>query len=417
MRLILTLFLQWLTFAPVAQTASEYYGVSLTYINWLATSFLFSFVVATPVALNFLHNSGPKKAILTASYLLLLGNWIKYCSTAERPRPQLAMFGQIICGWAQPFVLTAPTRYSDLWFTSNGRVAATAVMSLANPLGGALGQLINPFWAENKDDVPWMLLWIAIIATVAGIPSLFLPARPPTPPAPSATEEKLPIMVSLKRVLKSPEFLLILIPFWVFVGLFNSLSSLLNQILYPYDFTEEEAGIAGAILIVVGLVAAAISSPIIDRSKAFLLAIKIQTPIVAICYLAFIFAPPTRNLGYVYAILALLGAASFSLVPVVLEFVAEITHPISPEISSVICWTGGQLLGGLFIVISDALTDGPNGGSGDDVPRNMQRALWFHAVLALLAAIAPMCLGLFGRKEHVRLKRVEADRAYNHSSR
>ena len=109
---------------------------------------------------------------------------------------------------------------------------------------------------------------------------------------------------------------MILIPFSVYVGLFNSISSLINQILSPYSFSETEAGIAGALLIVVGLVAAAVISPIVDKTKAYLTAIKIQVPIIAICYLAFTWAPQSRSIGAAYAILSILGAASFSLVPV-----------------------------------------------------------------------------------------------------
>lgn len=405
----------------------------MTAVNWISTAFLFSFVVATPVTIYVLHRGGPKPAIIAASVLLLLGNWIRYGGTKTKSYGAV-MFGQILTGLAQPFVLSAPTRYSDIWFTNNGRVAATAVMSLANPLGGALGQLIDPFLAETADDIPNMVLYISIIvslvswdsktrlseawtanvykATVASIPSFFIPAAPPTPCSPSSTTHKMDIIPSLKLLFTSPEFYMVLIPFNFYVGLFNSMSSLLNQILYPYGFTEDEAGIAGAVLIVVGLVTAAITSPLIDRSKKFLLAIKLQVPIVAIGYLAFIWAPPTRSLGAVYAILAFLGAASFSLVPVALEYVTEITHPVSPEVTSSICWSGGQLLGGIFIVISDKLQDGENGGSGDQVPWNMQRALWFHAAIALAVVAPPLASGLFGRSDKVRLKRVEADKAY-----
>jgi sugar phosphate permease len=78
------------------------------------------------------------------------------------------MFGQILIGLAQPFVLSAPTRYSDLWFTNRGRVAATAVMSLANPFGGALAQLIDPIWAGKPGDIPNMVLYIAIIVSSLG---------------------------------------------------------------------------------------------------------------------------------------------------------------------------------------------------------------------------------------------------------
>jgi len=80
---------------------------------------------------------GPKPAILTASGLILVGNWIRY-GGARSNTFGVVMFGQILIGLAQPFVLAAPTRYSDLWFTDRGRISATAVASLANPLGGAV---------------------------------------------------------------------------------------------------------------------------------------------------------------------------------------------------------------------------------------------------------------------------------------
>jgi hypothetical protein len=48
------------------------------------------------------------------------------------------MTGQVLIGLAQPFVLAAPTRFSDQWFTDKGRTTATAIASLANPFGGAV---------------------------------------------------------------------------------------------------------------------------------------------------------------------------------------------------------------------------------------------------------------------------------------
>ena len=208
---------------------------------------------------------------------------------------------------------------------------------------------------------------------------------------------------------------MIMIPFTIYVSLFNSVSSLINQILAPYSFSETDAGIAGALLIVVGLVAAAITSPIIDRTKSYLIAIKTQVPIIAICYLAFTWAPGTRSIGAIYAILSILGAASFSLVPVVLEYLIEITHPVSPEVTSTICWTGGQLIGGIFIIISDALrAGGVSDGSADNgtkqPPGNMYKALIFSTVMALVVVPLPLALGCCGRSHSVRMRRVDADK-------
>ncbi|KAF4628669.1 hypothetical protein G7Y89_g9482 [Cudoniella acicularis] len=408
---------EWLSFSANSNTVAQYYAVSESVVNWLSTAFLFAFVIVSPLTIYVLHRGGPKPSIVTASLLILLGNWIRYGATRSGPHGNFGgvMFGQILTGLAQPFVLSAPTRYSDLWFTNRGRVAATALMSLANPFGGALAQLIDPFWADAPSDIPNMVLYIAIISSIASIPSFFIPAEPPTPVSASGTVPKQPLLPSLKFLFTSPEFYMIMIPFTVYVGLFNSISSLINQMLEPYSFSETEAGIAGALLIVVGLVTSAVTSPIIDRTKSYLMAIKLQVPVIALCYLAFTWAPSTRNLGAVYAILSILGAASFSLVPVVLEYLIEITHPVSPEVTSTICWSGGQLLGGIFILISDALrAPGINDGTADDGSKrpmgNMWRALIFQTVVACVVVPLPLMLGWFGRGHGVRMRRIEADK-------
>jgi FLVCR family MFS transporter 7 len=211
---------------------------------------------------------------------------------------------------------------------------------------------------------------------------------------------------------------MIMIPFTFYVGLFNSVSSLINQILQPYSFSETEAGIAGALLIVVGLVTAAVTSPIIDKYKFFVMAIKVQVPIVALAYLAFTWAPQTRTVAAPYTILSILGAASFSLVPVVLEYLIELTHPVSPEVTSTICWSGGQLLGGIFILISDALrAPGVNDGTADNhttrPPGNMYRTLIFQTVIALVVVPLPLALGCCGRHKEVRMRRVDSDKEAN----
>ena len=395
---------QWLSFSAVANTAADFYSTNPSIINWLSTSFLFAFVAAAPATLWTLHTGGPRLAIIAASVLVLLGNWIRYAGTRTSPPSfGLTMFGQILIGLAQPFVLSAPTQYSDIWFTPSGRVSATAIASLANPFGGALGQLINPFLASKASEVPNMVLYVSIISTVSSIPSFFIPSKPPTPVSPSSTHTAPGIRETINLLGKNPTFCLIFLPFAVYVGFFNSLSSLLTQIMTPYGFSETESGIAGAVLILVGLVSAAVTSPIMDRTKAYLPFIKTSVPLIALCYLAFIWAPGTRSLVAPYIILAVLGAASFSLVPVALEWLVEVTWPVGPEASSTICWTGGQLLGGIFIVLSDALKEGSEGNP----PFTMGKALIFQAVVSAAVVPCAMCLGLFGK---VTRRRLEVDK-------
>ncbi|KAK3937854.1 major facilitator superfamily domain-containing protein [Diplogelasinospora grovesii] len=406
----------WLTFSPVSANAALYFGTDETTVNWLSTAFLFAFTFITPVVIYVLH-LGPKPSIITAAALILVGNWIRYAGShsPEGGMFGVVMFGQILTGLAQPFVLAAPARYSDLWFTNRGRVAATALTSLANPFGAALGQLIVPFWVNQPPDVSNMVLYVSIISSICAVPSFFIPPAPPTPAAPSCTTPKLSLQESARILFGQVEFWLLFVPFSIYVGFFNSISSLLSQIMTPYGYTADEAGIGGALLIVVGLVTSAVTSPVVDKTKAYLLAIRVAVPVIAICYLALVWMPPTHDASGVagpYVVLSVLGAASFSLVPVVIEYLVELTHPISPEVTSTLAWSGGQLLGGIFIIISGALREEGKGGDGNPPPPppgNMQKALIFTAVVALVVSPLGPCLGLFGRGDKVRLRRVHSD--------
>lgn len=165
----------WLTFAAVSNLAADYFHVSESAINWLSTAFLFAFLLSSPFTIWVLNKRGPRDAIVVASILVLVGNWIRYGGCrADRGNFGLVMFGQILIGLAQPFVLASPSFYANVWFSDRGRVSAIAVASLANPLGGALGQLIGPFWAASASDIPSMVLYTAIVSCVATLATPFL---------------------------------------------------------------------------------------------------------------------------------------------------------------------------------------------------------------------------------------------------
>ncbi|EME45672.1 hypothetical protein DOTSEDRAFT_71389 [Dothistroma septosporum NZE10] len=385
----------WLTFAAISSTAADFFRVSESAINWLSTAFLFAFAAAAPATVWVLNRYGPKPSILVASALTLIGNWIRYAGTrVGNGHFGVVMFGQILIGLAQPFVLASPSRYSNVWFSDTGRISATAVASLANPFGGALGQFIGPLFVGDPAEVrlvPQMVLYTAIISSVAALPAPLISSKPPTPPSATAALEKLDLGQALRQLPRNGSFSLLMMPFAVYVGFFNATSSLINQIFEPYDFSETEAGIAGGILIIVGLVASAIVSPIIDRTKKYLATVKTLVPGIAACYILLIFMPGTRSLPGPYVVCALLGATSFSLLPVALELLSVVTLPVSPEVSSVIAWTGGQILGAIFIIIMDAL-EAYDGWHGE--PRGtMIRGLIFEAVIACIAVPFVLFLG------------------------
>jgi FLVCR family MFS transporter 7 len=206
----------------------------------------------------------------------------------------------------------------------------------------------------------------------------------------------MPIRKSLRALANNGSFYLLFIPFAIYVGFFNASSALINQFLEPYGFTENEAGIGGALLIFVGILSAALISPLTDRTHAYVIIIKTLIPLVAAAYLGFVFCPPTRNIVAADVVLAILGACSFAILPVTLEYVVEVTFPVGPEVTSTILWTAGQLLGGIFTIVMSALKDedGTPEESHSYPPGNMQRALVFQAIICCLTAVFPMGLGM-----------------------
>lgn len=116
------------------------------------------------VVMYMLNKGGPRAVFITGSVLILVGNWIRYAGTrADNGIFGVVMFGQLLLGLAQPFALAAPTRYSDLWFSEKGRTSATALATLANPLGAAIGELVDSAWTTKPGDIPNMVLYISII--------------------------------------------------------------------------------------------------------------------------------------------------------------------------------------------------------------------------------------------------------------
>jgi MFS transporter, FLVCR family, MFS-domain-containing protein 7 len=153
---------------------------------------------------------------------------------------------------------------------------------------------------------------------------------------------------------------------------------LLQQFLSPHGYTDSEAGIAGAVLILTGLVVAAVISPIIDRYHIFLPVARVLVVLVSICAILFIWVIRPNAYPGICVLCAVVGAASFSLLPLALELSVELTHPVSPEVSAAIYWIGGELLGGIFIIIMNALRDNRTS--------NMIRALIFQGVISCFAA-------------------------------
>jgi hypothetical protein len=151
----------------------------------------------------------------------------------------------------------------------------------------------------------------AIVASVLAVPAFFIRGKPRTPPSLAASMEPEPFSYGLRKIVKNRNFWILWIAFSTFVGFFNAFTTVLNSILRPYGYSDDDTGenssirkdvsnnspaklmnctgTVGAGLILTGLVGAAVMGPIIDKTKAHKLVVKTICPIVGIVYFCFQF--------------------------------------------------------------------------------------------------------------------------------
>ncbi|KAI9285532.1 major facilitator superfamily domain-containing protein [Umbelopsis sp. AD052] len=398
--------LNWTIFAPAPQFAADYYNTSLSAINWFANVYLLCYLVSSPLSSLAFERYSLKFGIVTGAVLQLIGAWLRYFSTFvqnQQGKFALAMIGQILCALAQPFILNAPTPYAATWFTPAARATANMAGSISNPVGVALADLIIPALIVDESSLPFGLLIVACITTAVAIPTVFIPPRPRTPPSSSAARvNSRPYLPDLKLLLTNWNYLVLLFCFGTFVGIFNAMSTLLNQIVTPYGYSNDDAGFMGVGMIVGGLVGAIAMAIFVDKTKLHKIAIKISLFLSGIIYLILFFVVKADNMIAIMVICVLIGFLNFSALPVGLELGVECTFPVAESASSSTLWASSQILGLIFIEVMDALRYPDDQG---DPVGNMRRALILVAVFALVAGTA----SLLYRSRNYRMESEAAD--------
>jgi len=271
------------------------------------------------------------------------------------------------------------------------------VVAIANPIGGALGQLLSPIVGDTRQSI----LILGILSTVASPFVFMISAAPPTPPT-YAASKKSPGLLALLRVMLNkrqstdpPMILRERIDFTIVFFVFGVLSSAVNvfgvltaEILQPSGYSSETAGFMGAVLLLSGIVAAIVTAPIFDRVFTNHLAIttKFLVPVLAGAWLSLIWAVKPNNTAGLYAICALIGVASVTMLPVSLELACEITR--NADGSAALLWFACNLFAVVFILVEGALRAGPDA----DPPLNMRRALIFNGAIVMTAGASVFLL-------------------------
>ncbi|XP_060935825.1 solute carrier family 49 member A3 [Limanda limanda] len=405
----------WLTFAPVADQSAHYLNVTLEGINWLSLVYM---VVAIPLSFGttwMLDTLGLRITLVLGAWLNMFGALLRFIATEggeKSPglRFPLVMVGQTLGAVAQPLIIFTPTKLAALWFPDHQRATANMIASMSNPLGVLLANIISPLMAQTSAQIPRLLLvyatpacFICFLATV-GIRS----SAPPTPPSASAeSSASEPFVQGIKLLMKNRPYLVLLVCFGSGIAVFTCFSTLLEQILCVQGYTNDFAGLCGALFIVFGIVGAGLLGLYVDKTKKFIEATKINMSFTALACIGFSVVSLMREQKVAVAVVcSIFGFFGFSIYSVAMELSVECSYPVGEATSAGLIFVSGQVQSVLYIVILQALTkriaDSPLSTCGDAV-------LSWKVPMMVMAGLCTLFSCCFVILFHTRYRRLEAE--------
>jgi sugar phosphate permease len=348
--------LLWITFAPITSKAVEYYGVSDLGIGLLSMSFMLTYLVVSIPASWVIDTYGFRVAVGVGAALTGVFGLMRGLVSANFT---LVLIAQVGIAVGQPFVLNSVTKVSARWFPLRERAMSSGFGSLSAYLGILVALVLTPFLVLNG-GMEKMLTLYGVGALIAAVAFIALAREhPPTPPGPPEQEERALMFDGLKLALKKRDFLLLMLIFFIGLGVFNAVTTWIEDILRPRGFSMVQAGYAGGLMIAGGVIGALILPTLSDHYRR-------RVPFIVIALAGAI--PGLVGVTYATsgAVLMLsaftLGFFLLSSGPIVFQYGAEIARPTPEGTSNGLLLLMGQVSGIAFIFGMDSIKD-PGTGS------------------------------------------------------
>jgi MFS family permease len=359
----------WITFAPITGAAAGFYGKSDLMIGLLSMVFMIVYIPAVIPAAWAIDTWGFRAAVGLGAVLSAVFALVRGLFAANYTVVFIAQVG-IAAG--QPLVIGSITKIAARWFPAKERATASGLGTLGLYLGPLAAMLLSPYLFLRVGMARMLILYGVAAAAAA---AFFLAVAREHPPTPAGRDERVLMLDGLKSMLRRRDFLFLLVMFFVGLGLFNSVSTWVEDIIRPRGFTISQAGALGGLMLVGGIAGAVVIPLVSDK-------IRRRKPFIVLALLGLI--PGLLGMTYStsYGLLLLSGFTfGFFLLsagPIGFQYAAEITHPAPEGTSNSLLLLMGQVSGIIFIVVMDALKNRATG--------SMTTPLLIFAALTVFAA-------------------------------
>ena len=380
--------LLWITFAPITGEATKYYAVSDLRIGILSMCFMIVYIVVSIPASWVIDKFGIRIGVsIGAAFTGIFGLVRGFAGTDYN----WLLIAQIGIAIGQPFILNAITKLAARWFPMEERATAAGLGTLAMYMGILLGMTLTPYLIIGSGIGGMLYIYGIISILTSFVFILLIKEGPPTAPCLPEQEERSLVFDGFKQTLRTKDFIILMIIFFIGLGVFNAVTTWIEDILRPRGFTATQAGITGGLMIVGGIIGALFIPILSDKYKK-------RTPFIIIALVGATLGLTGITFATTYWLLltsgAVLGFFLLSSGPIGFQYGAEITYPASEGTSNGMLLLMGQVSGIVFIFGMDSLKSASTG--------SMTRSLVFLIALMVLSILMSLRL-----KESVILSRGE----------
>jgi sugar phosphate permease len=354
--------IQWLTHAPVARAAEVFYAGqfdpgSLVNVDFLAMSYMLLFLVFCLPASYVIDTYGIRRGVGIGAALAGTAGLVKGIFGAHFA---VVVAAQLVLAAAQPFIINGVTALTVRWFPLKERGLAAGLAALAQYLGIILVMAVTPLMVISSPADPLygqgldrMLLIYGIFTATAAVAALvFMREKPPTPPA---VEEyrPAPFTAGLKRILSLRDMRITLLLFFIGLGIFNAVSSMVDSIA-GYLGVADSDGMIGVLMLSGGVIGAVVLPVLSDkfmRRRLFLvLCMGGMVPgLFGLTFAGRLFVDP--GAAYTLALISsfILGFFVMSAGPIGFQYAAEVSAPAPESTSQGLLLLSGQITGLVFV--------------------------------------------------------------------
>jgi sugar phosphate permease len=347
--------LLWITFAPITNEAVQHYGVSDLKIGILSMCFMIVYLVVSIPASWIIDTYGIRVgvgmgAVFTGVFGLLRG--------LVPSNYNILLMTQVGIAIGQPFLLNAITKVAARWFPIEERATASGLGTLSSYIGILTGMILTP-WLVSGSGITGMLHLYGIFAIISAVVFIaFVRERPPVAPCRPDQEERALALDGLKMIFKNKNFNWLMFIFFIGLGVFNAVTTWIENILHPRGFTSVQAGMTGGLMIAGGILGALILPILSDHYRK-----RIPFIMIALAGATISLIGITVSSNYIMVLISGMAFGFFLLSsgPVGFQYGAEITYPVSEGTSNGFLLLAGQISGILFIFGMDSFKSSSTG--------------------------------------------------------